>query len=308
MTSWLRQHLLALVDALGHLRRAKGSFFLNVVVIAIALALPFAGLTLMENLRPVTQRLSVQPAISVFLPLNAAREDVLAMAPALQQILTRYRINGRVTFVSRESALVTLKEKSGIAEALDTLGNNPLPDAYLITLDTIGSNADAARIDPMVQALTALPGVEQVQLDSDWVKRLAAMLQILRVIVTLLASTLSMVVIAVVFNTIRLQVLTQHAEIDVARIVGATDRFIYRPFYYTGAILGIAAGLSALAAVGLALMPLNGAIAEFVSLYASDFRLVPLNALDSLLLVMLSAMLGLVGSALSVRQHLKRPE
>jgi cell division transport system permease protein len=308
MKIWLHQHLLALIDALGHLRRAKGSFSLNVVVIAIALALPFAGLTLMENLRPVTQRLSVQPAISVFLPLDAARDNVLAMEPALQAILKAFKINGRVTFVSRESALATLKEKSSIAAALDTLGDNPLPDAYLITLDTIDSSSDAARIDPMIKALTALPGIEQVQLDSDWVKRLAAMLQILRVVVTLLASTLSVVVIAVAFNTIRLQVLTQHAEIDVARIVGATDRFIYRPFYYTGAMLGIAAALLGLAAVALALIPLNQSIADFARLYASDFRLVPLEMMNSMLLVLLSALLGLAGSALSVRQHLKRAE
>jgi cell division transport system permease protein len=120
----------------------------------------------------------------------------------------------------------------------------------------------------------------------------------------LLAATLSVVVVAVVFNTIRLQVFTQQEEIGVARLVGATDAFIYKPFYYTGALLGIAAGLLALGAVALSLLPLNQAIGEFTRLYAADFRLLPLGWTASLSLLAASALLGLLGSALSVRRHL----
>jgi hypothetical protein len=87
------------------------------------------------------------------------------------------------------------------------------------------------------------------------------------------------VVIAVVFNTIRLQVLTQREEIAVSKLLGATDNFIHRPFYYTGALLGLCAGAVALGAVSLALRPLNAAIAEFARLYASEFQLTPLPPL-----------------------------
>jgi cell division transport system permease protein len=151
-----------------------------------------------------------------------------------------------------------------------------------------------------------LPGVEYVQVDSSWVKRLAALMHVLRLALSLLAVTLGLVVIGVVFNTIRLQVMTQSEEIEVSRLVGATDAFIYRPFYYSGALLGLCAGGLALAAVALALQPLNGAIADFARLYASEFRLAPLGAVEALLLLVLSATLGLSGAVLSVQRHLTR--
>ena len=308
MKAWLRQHRAALTDAMAHVRRAKGSFSLNVLVIAIALGLPFAGLTLVQNLQPVTRNLAVEPSISVFLALDTPRPAATALAPRLRSILEQNKSRGRVRFVTREAALTSLQEKNGIADALAALGSNPLPDAYVVTLESFDSPTAAAALDPMVTQLAALPGVEQVQVDSAWVRRLAAMLQILRIAVLLLAATLAVVVVAVAFNTIRLQVMTQHEEIGVARLVGATDRFIYRPFYYTGAILGTCAGLLALAGVALALLPLNQAIGDFARLYGSQFHLAPLDLPGSLAVLLASAVLGLLGSALSVRRHLAQPQ
>lgn len=312
MTVWLRHHLAAFADAILQIRRAKGSFALNALVIAIALALPFAGLTLTNDLQSVAGRLAIEPSISVFLRADTSREDALALTPKLATILTRYAPQGRIAFVTREAALESLQQKTGIADTVAALGTNPLPDAYILTLNALDSASDTINpastrsIDMLVTQLSALPEVEQVQLDSAWVKRLAAMLDILRLLVTLLASTLALVVVVVVFNTIRLQVMTQRAEIEVARLVGATDRFIYRPFYYLGALLGIASGTLALVAVALALQPLNQAISRFAALYAAQFNLAALGWQHSLLLLAASALLGLVGSAISIHRHLTR--
>jgi cell division transport system permease protein len=109
-----------------------------------------------------------------------------------------------------------------------------------------------------------------------------------------------------VFNTIRLQVLTQRDEIAVSKLLGATDNFIHRPFYYTGMLLGLAAGVVALGAVAVSLQPLNSAVAEFARLYASEFLLLPLGPLESLGLLAISAALGLAGAMLSIRRHLAR--
>jgi cell division transport system permease protein len=114
------------------------------------------------------------------------------------------------------------------------------------------------------------------------------------------------VVVAVIFNTIRLQVMTQREEILVSKLIGATDSFIHRPFYYTGALLGLCAGGLALGTVSLALRPLNTAIAEFARLYASEFQLTPLPPLAMAALLALSAGLGLIGALLSVQRHLSR--
>jgi cell division transport system permease protein len=304
MNNWFRQHRFALGAALSHVRKAPGSFLFNVLVVAVALALPFAGVTLLDNVRPLSEELSVDPELSLFLKADTPRDQAQALAPQLQRILHGSR--AKVTFVPREQALASLKEKSGLTDVIETLGDNPLPDSYVMKLEGFTSRADAARVDGIAEQMRALPGVDSVQVDSAWVKRLAALLGVLRLALLLLAVTLGVVVIAVVFNTIRLQVLTQREEIAVSKLLGATDNFIHRPFYYTGALLGLCAGAVALGAVTLALRPLNTAIAEFARLYASEFQLAPLPPLGMAGLLAISAGLGLVGAMLSVQRHLAR--
>jgi cell division transport system permease protein len=306
MKSWFRQHGFALTDAFRHLLRTPGSFLLNVLVVAIALALPFAGLTLLENVRPVSQQLAVEPEISIFMDMETPRERATALGPEIKRIVQDGNHTGKLEFIPRESALSTLKDKTGLADAITTLGANPLPDGYVLKLAGFQNADDAARIDAIATQLQALPGVEYVQVDSAWVKRLAALLHVLRLVLLFLAVTLGVVVVAVVFNTIRLQVMTQREEIEVSRLVGATDAFICRPFYYTGALLGLVAGCIALGGVALALQPLNTAIADFARLYASEFRLAPLGTFATFLLLAASAALGLIGSLLSVQRHLAR--
>lgn len=304
MKSWFRQHRYAMGAALGHMFKSPGSFLFNVIVVAIALTLPFAGLTLLENVRPMSQQLSVDPELSLFVTPATTREDARALEPAIRAILKDHP--ARITFLPREEALASLKAKSGLADVIDTLGDNPLPDGYVLKLDSFKNAADASGVDAIASQLRALPGVDSVQVDSAWVKRLAALLGVLRLVLLLLAATLGMVVIAVVFNTIRLQVLTQRDEIAVSKLIGATDNFIHRPFYYTGVMLGLCAGGVALGAVALALRPLNTAIAEFARLYASEFQLVPLHPVAIAILLTISAGLGLIGAGLSVQRHLAR--
>lgn len=306
MKSWLRQQASALTDALRHMLKARGNFALNVLVVAIALALPFAGLTALENMRPVSEQISVEPEIGLFMALDTPREKALALAVPIRRVVRDGKSSAKLEFIARENALAALKKKSGLADALTALGTNPLPDAYVVKLASFENAADAGRIDSIAAQLKALPGVEFVQVDSTWVKRLAALLNVMRIVLAFMAVTLGVVVVAVIFNTVRLQVLTQREEIEVMRLLGATDRYIYRPFYYSGALLGLCAGALALGVVTLGLQPLNGAITEFAHLYASEFRLAPLNVETAMLLLGLSATLGLIGALLSVQRHLAR--
>ncbi len=306
MKNWLRQHAFALDAAKTHLQRSPLGFLLNVLVIAIALALPIAGLTLLENVRPRSEQLAVAPEISVFMGLDTSREEVKALAPLLAQLLKTEQKKASVQFIPREKALDDLRTRSGITDVLATLGKNPLPDSYVLQLEGFDNAGDAGRVDAIAESLRQLPGVETVQVDSAWVKRLAALLSILRLGLLFIAVTLAVVVVAVVFNTTRLQVLTQLDEIEIAQLVGATNAFIHRPFYYTGAALGICSGGLALGAVALALRPFNTALAEFARLYASEFQLLPLGLLTSLLLLAISAALGLLGAFLCVQRHLAR--
>nr|WP_315212212.1 permease-like cell division protein FtsX [uncultured Duganella sp.] len=304
MTYWFRQHRYALSAALVHLRRSPGSFLFNIIVVAIALALPFTGVTLLDNVRPMSEQLSVDPEISVFVKQDTPREQAEALAVQLRQTLPDKQ--AKIIFTSREKALESMREKSGLADVLTTLGENPLPDSYVLKLDAFRLAQSGGDVDQLAEQIRALPGVDTVQVDSAWVKRLAALLNILHLGLLLLAVTLGTVVVAVIFNTIRLQVMTQREEILVSKLIGATDSFIHRPFYYTGALLGLCAGGLALGAVALALRPLNIAIAEFARLYASEFQLAPLQPAMMACLLALSAGLGLIAALLSVQRHLSR--
>jgi cell division transport system permease protein len=306
MMIWMRQHAAALGDAVKHLLRAPGSFALNVLVVAIALALPFAGLTLLENIRPVSEQLAVEPEISVFMSMDSPRERANALGPQIRRIVQESGNAGKLEFIPRERALTLLQNKSGLSDAITALGENPLPDGYVLKLSGVKGTSDAMRVEALAARLKSLPGVEYVQIDSAWVKRLAALMQIMRLALLFLAATLGVVVVAVVFNNIRLQVMTQRDEIEVCRMFGATNAYICRPFYYTGALLGLCAGGLALAAVAVSLYPLNDAISEFARLYASEFRMAPLDLATTAALLAFSAGLGLFGALLSVRRHLAR--
>ena len=302
MTIWFRENLFALKSAYTHLRAGTGNFLFNVLVVAIALALPIAGLTLIENIKPISSQLSIEPEISIFVSPDTARDSATALSVQIKRLLKENAINGKLAFIPKEKALAAMQDSSSLAEVLSTLGGNPLPDAYILSL----SNNDTEKLDSLVEKLKALQDVDVVQVDSAWVKRLAALVQILQMGLLFLAITLGVVVIVVVFNATRLQVISHQAEISVTRLLGATNSFIHRPYYYTGALLGLLAGALALGAIAASLQPLNQAIADFAKLYASEFRLTPLGIVPSLALLAFSMLLGLCGAYLSVRRQLAR--
>lgn len=303
--NWLRDHGLALAAAFARARRMPGSFSFNVLVIALVLILPLAGLTLLENLRPVSRDLAVEPEISVFMATGAAPERVQAVGSGIRDAARRAGVPVKLEFIERDKALAAMKARAGLGEVVDALGGNPLPDAYVVRIAGGEPAATPAQIAQLAGALEKLDGVDTVQLDAAWVKRLAALLALAATALLLLAATLAGVVLAVVFNTIRLQVITQHEEISVMRLVGATDAFVARPFYYMGGLLGLCAGTLALLAVTGGLTLLNTSVGELARLYGSSFLLAPLDPASMAVLLLASTALGVVGAALSVRRALR---
>ena len=304
--NWLREHGFALRASLGRLRSSPGSFAFNVLVVALALILPLAGLTLLENLRPVSRELAVEPEISLFLSTEATRERAQALGGELRETAKAAGLSVKVEFIPREKALDLLKERAGLNDVVAALGNNPLPDAYVIRLASSSDTSGGLGIEQLADNYRRLQAVETVQLDAAWVRRLAALLQLAEIALWLLAGALAGVVLAVVFNTIRLQVITQAEEIAVARLLGATDSFVSRPFYYTGGLLGLCAGALALVGVLGALALLNAPVGDLARLYGSSFQLAPLDAGSTALLLAASSGLGVGGAMLSVWQALRR--
>jgi cell division transport system permease protein len=296
----LIQHLLVLRTALSRIFSSRLGGFFNILVIGIALSLPAGMYLLLQNAQGLVTQLSGTPQISLFLSLNAKADDV----DNLRRQLFQHPAIARVEFVARADALEQLKQSTGLADVIGGLQQNPLPDAFVI--DPKPSQAQA--LEALRNELAKLPKVEHAQLDSAWAYKLEALLKFGRVVVLILAGLLSIALVAITFNTIRLQILTQSSEIEVSKLIGATNGFIRRPFLYFGATQGLLGGIMAWLIITLSLLLLNFQLKAVSQLYASQFVLHPLSLGDSISLLVFSMYLGWLGAWLSVARHLSQIE
>jgi cell division transport system permease protein len=273
---------------------------LNIMVIGIALSLPAGMYVLLQNVQGLVAQLSGTPQISLFMGLDARAEEIDKLRKQLEQ----HPGITRVEFVARAQALEQLKQSAELADVIGGLNQNPLPDAFIVYPKPI----PAQELEVLRNELAKLPRVELAQLDSAWAYKLEAMLKFGRMMVLILASLLSLGLIAITFNTIRLQILTQRDEIEVAKLIGATNGFIRRPFLYFGAMQGLLGGVMAWLIITVSLLLLNHQLKTLSQLYASQFVLHPLSPGDSLMLLMFSMYLGWLGAWLSVARHLSQIE
>jgi cell division transport system permease protein len=292
------RHLGILRAVLRRMFASRVGGLLNILVIGIALSLPAGMYVLLKNAQGLVEQLSGTPQISLFLALNAQESDIAELHGRLEA----NEAIARVEFVSRDRALEQLKQSTGLADVIGSLEKNPLPDAFIVS----PKQAEPQALDALREELARLPRVDQAQLDSAWAYKLEALLRFGRLAVLILASLLSLALVAVTFNTIRLQILTQRDEIEVSRLIGATDGFIRRPFLYFGALQGLFGGIAAWLIVSASLLLLNRPLGELSQLYASQFVLQPLTPGDSLSLLLFSLYLGWLGAWLSVARHLSR--
>ena len=295
MRAWLRQHAAALRTATQRLWRPSG--LASALVIGIAVSLPAGGYALLESLRTLAGRATLEPQISLFLRPDAKRAE----ADALSRTLRADPRVAKLRFVPREEALKQLTAVEGMSEVIASLGRNPLPDAFIVT-------AADENLEPLAADLAKLPGVAQVQTDALWARRLASLASLARTALWLLTGVLGAALIAVTFNTIRLQILTQRAEIEVSKLIGATDAFIRRPFYYGGLVQGLAGGAFALLVVAGALALMNREVRVLAESYGSEFRFAYPGLADCLAFLALAGLLGWLGAHLSVGRHLHEIE
>jgi cell division transport system permease protein len=203
--------------------------------------------------------------------------------------------------VSRDEALASLRKQPAWAQALAALPDNPLPDTVIVTLND--TDDLARRAETLAQAWKTWEQVDQVLLDSAWVQRLEAILRFARMGLFFLAACVAMLVLSTVFNTVRLQALSQREEIAVTRLLGASESFVRRPFLYLGAMSGALAALLAIGVSALALTPLNSALLKLAQSYGAEFTL-HLPKLTVLgLAVIATAILGALSARWSVTRN-----
>jgi cell division transport system permease protein len=297
MKVWLAHHLHSLKIALERLQASRVASLLSVLVIGVALSLPASLYVLLANASRAAGNLATQPEISVFLKTDVAADQAQQLAADLGR-----RDNlSEARFVHHDQAMRQMQQ-AGLGDVMAGLSANPLPHA--ITLRP--ANASPADIEKLAAELRGHQLVQQVSLDADWSRRLTAILSFGQELVWLLAIALGIALVAITGNTIRLQIYAQREEIEVSRLIGATDRFIRRPFLYFGLLQGLVGGLTAWAMVSLLIHLLNGGVSRLAQAYGSQFTLTGLAPPEIGILLGLACALGLGGAWLSVGQSLRK--
>jgi len=300
--TWLARHAQTLVGSLGRIVQHPLATAMTVGVIAVALALPLFLDVLLQNTRAATVNWNQTFDLSVYLNRKAGGERAQGLA---KQLRTRQDV-AAVRVITAEQALADFRAASGFGKALDALTDNPLPDTLVVTPTLPASTPEgmgALRI-----AVAAIPDVDTVQLDTEWVQRLNAILDVLRRFVWLTGALLGLGVVLVVGNTIRLDILNRRAEIEVMKLVGATDGFARRPFLYSGIWYGLGGGLGAVGVVVLAVAVLARPVEHLAGLYGSQFQLRGLGWLSAVRILCTAIGLGWLGSWLAATRHIRAVE
>ena len=295
--AYINNHLHVLLSSLGRLYRAPMASAMTIAVMAIALALPTGFYLLLHNVDRLSSGWDSAVRISLYLQPQVDRQQAVELAqrlrllPAIEQ----------TQVIDKAQALHEFKTLSGFGQALDALDANPLPNVIVITPILDGDNS----AETLLAKLSQTPEVEQAQLDLQWLQRFYAILQLVQRASVLIGVMLALAVILIVGNTIRLDIHNRRSEIQVYKLVGATNSFIRRPFLYSGFWYGLLSGTLACVLIYLALLTIQQPIRQLIGLYNSDFTLLSLGVDGSVRLLLCAIALGYIGSWLAVGRHLR---
>ena len=293
-------HARQAVSSLGELWRTPVWAFVTVAVLGVSMTLPATLHLLVKNIQQVSRSYDESFEISLFLKNGTTATDIAAMVTILQGD----KDIAKVRLIDKAAAMTEFKQQSGFGEAIAFLDQNPLPDVLVVTPT---QNLPAAA-EELLQRLQKERFVDLAKLDISWLERLAALMALMQQAVYTIAVLLLCAALLVIGNTIRLLIMDKKAESEVMKLVGATDAFIQRPFLYTGVWLGVFGGFLAFLVIEFMILWLRAAIAKVTQLYQSDFVINSLSLAEFGVLMMIGTGLGLFGSYLAVRGHIKAIE
>jgi cell division transport system permease protein len=297
--AYFARHAQTLVGSLGRIVSHPFATLMTMGVIAVALALPLFLNLLLTNVRTATANWNQAFDLSVYMDKRASAVRTASVAKQLRQ---RDDV-AAVRVITADQALAEFRNDSGFGKALDALSDNPLPDTLIVTPTVSKSTPEGTAA--LKAAVAAMADVQTVQLDTEWVKRLHAMLDIVRRVVLLTGGLLGAGVVLIVGNTIRLDILNRRTEIEVMKLVGASDGFARRPFLYGGIWYGLGGGLMALILVAVAVAVLDRPVESLAKLYGSQLHLQGLGAIAGVELLGVAAGLAWLGSWLAATRHIR---
>lgn len=297
MHKWLNQHQQAAMLVIDRLRQQWLSTALIITVIGVTLAIPGLIYVILQNASTLMQDVKQDTQMSVFLQKSASPVQI----DVIKTHLEKQPEIAEFTFVPKETALKQLMETTDNPALIASLNQNPLPDAFFVTPKSLQQEAMAA----LKTSLQDLDGVAEVVLDSAWVNRLNSILSIGSKAVWIFGGLLGFALIAVISNTIRMQILTHKEEIEVSELFGATHSFIRRPFLYLGTLYGLGGGAIACGLLWLILYLFNQSVVQIAREYASDFTL-RFNLFPTYLcMVALSVIIGWLAAYLAITLRTK---
>ncbi|HLS80914.1 MAG TPA: permease-like cell division protein FtsX [Steroidobacter sp.] len=302
MIAWLTRHAQTLIGSLGRLSQHKLATALTTLVIGVALALPACLHVFVTNARIATGGWERALDLTAYLKRPTSVEE----AQKLAQRWGQRRDIASVELILAQDALKEFRRHSGFGEAVDALNENPLP--HTLVVRPAQGYAALQQLEALADELRAIPSVDVVQLDAAWVNRLNAIIEAIRRAGLLIAGVLALGVMVIVGNTIRLDIQNRRSEIEVAKLVGASDAFVRRPFLYNGVWYGLAGGLIAWIIAAVAVALLRQPVGRIAGLYGSSFQVQALDLNASLTLLGAGALLGWLGSYVAATRHLRRIE
>lgn len=303
MARYLERHAQTCVASIGRLVRQPLATALTIGVIGAALAVPACLYVLVQNARGLAGAYEGAFDLAVYLKPGEPERAAQTLAADL-----RSRIDVESTrVVTAAEGLAEFREWSGLGPSLDALKENPLPHAVIVRPRV--TQADSAAVVERLQALLkARPGIDQVVVDANWVRRFVAILDLVRRALGILALVLGGTVLVVVGNTIRVDIDARRPEIEVTKLVGGSDAFVRRPFLYGGLWYGLGGGLVAWLVVATVIFGVSGPVGRVAAAYGSSFRLQGLDTRAALVLVLGGALLGWLGAYAAATRHLRRIE
>ncbi|MBR9827503.1 MAG: ABC transporter permease [Oceanospirillales bacterium] len=298
--SWRRHHLSVAKEALLRLQQTPVASLMTLAVLAIALALPGFLLSALGNVQGLTNGWDPQPRIALYMKLELSDQAIDSFS---RELLLRDDLSS-VELISRQKGLEDFRQYSAFTDLLDRFDSNPLPAVIMV----LPRDTDPLQLPLVRNELAALPGVDEAQLDMEWVQRLDAVLALAQRGSYVLGGLLALAVLLVVGNTVRMTIESRRDEILVSKLVGATDAWVRRPFLYSGFWFGLLGGVLAWVLVQLALLMVAEPAQTLASLYLNDFVLQGLGFQGSLIMLATATLLGLSGSWLAVSRHLREIE
>ena len=300
MFRYFHNHFQAFSRGLIRIKSNLGGSIMMFIIIGITLCLPSAGYLIVENVRQISTKIQHEAEISIFLKKDISQDQIDFIGSALKSSSEIKKIHFEPKLVAWEKLQTKLK-----LSTLDVgISENPLPHGFFITLNTLSK----VKINQLTEDLKLIDGIDNIIVDGSWIKKLRAVIYIIKAGLFSLGALLVVVLIVIISNTIRLQTLTYQNEILVSKLIGATNSFIHRPFIYTGLIYGLGGGVITVSILKGTVIVFNNVAERYEYILGNSIVLLGLSSTDYLIILMSAMLIGLFSSFFSARQSIKRLE